>query len=114
MIQSTYGTMYYVDDMKKSISFYKSNLGITPTYESPEWTEFSVGGHNLCLHAKNPGETYTANGVLIFSVDGIKNLFEKMKQEDLNVYNLHEVHPEAWTFNLKDLSGNEVSLYGKP
>lgn len=113
MFQKTYGTMYYVDDMAQSVQFYKANLGLTPTYESPEWTEFSVGGHNLCLHQKTKGETYTPNGVLIFSFDGVKSLFEKMKNEKQNVFGLHEVHPGHWSFHFKDLSNNETSIFGQ-
>jgi predicted enzyme related to lactoylglutathione lyase len=113
MIDSTYGTMYYVDDMEKAVSFYKGAFGIQPGYESKEWTEFPMNGHNLCLHEKRAGETYTPNGVLIVKKDGVKNLFEKMKGDGFNVYGLHEIHDNTWSFHFKDGSQNEVSIYGK-
>ena len=114
MINSTYGTMYYVDDMKKSVAFFKSVLGISPGYEDSSWTEFKMGEHRLCLHAKNPSEKYAANGILILSKDGIKAHFEHMKRDGLNVFGLHEIHPEAWTFHFKDANNNELSFFGKP
>lgn len=110
----SYGTMYYVDNMKESVSFYKKSLGATPIEESDFWTEFDFGGHKLCLHAKRADEKYKANGVLILKQDGTKSLFEKMKADGLNVTGLHEVHPGAWSFHLNDLSNNEVSIYGAP
>lgn len=114
MISSTYGTMYYIDDMEKSVKYYKGILGLNPGYESPTWTEFQMGDHRLCLHAKRANEKYPQNGILIFQVDGVKNLFEKMKNDGFQVFGLHEVHPEAWTFHIKDISQNECSFYGKP
>ncbi len=114
MIGKTYGTMYYVDDMAKSVDFMKKTLGLTPGYASDAWTEFPVAGHSLCLHAKRAGEKYTDNGVLILETKGIKALFETMKGDGLNVFGLHEVHPEAWSFHLKDPNNNELSIYGTP
>lgn len=113
-MKTTYGTMYYVNNMKESVAFYKKTLGATAGYESDSWTEFDFGGHRLCLHAKTDGEQYDANGILIFNHDGVKTLFESMKNDGLNVFGLHEVHPAAWTFHMKDASLNEVSFYGKP
>ncbi|MCB0367513.1 MAG: hypothetical protein H6624_02415 [Bdellovibrionaceae bacterium] len=113
-MKSTYGTMYYVDNMTDAVSFYKKTYGAEPTYESSDWTEFDFAGHKLCLHGKADGQSYDANGVLIFNQDGIKGLFEKRKGDGLNVFGLHEIHPEGWTFHIKDNSGNELSFYGKP
>jgi hypothetical protein len=113
-MKSTYGTMYYVDDMRKSIGYFKKLLKLKPSYQSREWTEFQIGDHRLCLHAKERGGKYTHNGILIMSAKGVKSLFDKLKKRKLKVYGLHEVHPAAWTFTLKDISGNELSFYGAP
>lgn len=114
MTNSTYGTMYYVDNMAQAVSYYKKSIGLTAGYESDDWTEFNIGTHRLCLHAKRAGETYTPNGVLIMSQDGVKSLYDKMKGDGLNVFGLHQIHPEAWSFHFKDNSNNELSFYGKP
>ncbi len=112
-MKSTYGTMYYVDDMKKSIAYYKKLLGIKPAFESPEWTEFRIGDHGLCLHAKG-GKRTRPNGVLIVNAKGVKALHRALKRKKHRIDGLHEVHPGAWTFTLTDGSGNEVSFYGAP
>lgn len=113
MTNKTYGTMYYVDSMPKAVAFY-SKLGLKPTYESEGWTEFSIGGHNLCLHLKQSEKSYDKNGVMILSADGINSLFTKMKGDGYDVFGLHEVHPGASTFHFRDVSGNELSVYGAP
>lgn len=106
--------MYYVDNMAKAQSFYKKVLGSNPSYESDSWTEFSIGQHNLCLHTKDPSQKYAPNGILIINAKNVKALYEQMKKDDLDVFGLHQVHPEAWSFHLKDYTGNEVSFYGTP
>lgn len=112
-MKSTYGTMYYVNDMKQSVAFYKT-LGGAPTYESDSWTEFDMSGHRLCLHSKTPGQTHPENGILIMNHDGVNSLFEKMKGDGFNVFGLHVIHPGASSFHFKDNSSNELSFYGKP
>lgn len=111
-MKSAYGTMYYVDNMKDSVAFYKK-MGGTTGYESDFWTEFEIGGHKLCLHAKRPNETFPANGILIMSHNGIQALFDTMKRDNYNVFGLHQVHEDMWSFHFKDQSGNELSYYGK-
>lgn len=112
MFKTTYGTMYYVQDMKSAVQFYSGKLGIAATHESPEWTEFDVGGHKICLHKKESGKTYAGNGILIFNYDGVKGLYDKAGRDGLSVSGLHEVHPGHWSFNVTDCCGNETSVYG--
>ena len=114
MASGAYGTMYYVDHMAKSVALYRRILGRKPRYQSKEWTEFDLGGHAVCLHAKDRGKRFRPNGVLILNRSGIRRLFKTMKRRKLKVAGLQEVHPEAWTFTLTDPSGNELSFYGKP
>lgn len=113
-MKTTYGTMYYVDNMKEAVAYYKKTIGAVAAYESDDWTEFDLGGHKLCLHAKRAGEKYDANGVMIINQDGLKALYEQMKNDKLNVFGLHEIHPNAWTFHMKDASQNEISFHGTP
>ena len=111
-MKSTYGTMYYVDDMKTSIGYFRKLLGVKPRFESPEWTEFEIGGHALCLHEKRRGSRTRPNGVLIVNAKRLKTLFATLKKRKLDVSGLHEVHPGTSTFTLRDPSGNEISFYG--
>ncbi|HXX93359.1 MAG TPA: VOC family protein [Planctomycetota bacterium] len=111
-MKSTYGTMYFVRDMARSVAYFRTLLGVKPRFESPEWTEFPIGDHALCLHARRRAEKRRPNGVLIVNVKGVKSVFERMKRTRLKVVGLHEIHPGAWSFTLTDPSGNELSFYG--
>ena len=45
----------YCSDMKRSIAFYRDQLGFPVNRESPEWTEFHCGPVALALHLAKPG-----------------------------------------------------------
>jgi len=111
---SAYGTMYYVDDMKKAVAFYSKKLGLKPRHQSPDWSEFPVSdAHAICLHAKGKGKV-KPGGVLILHAKGVKAIYAKLKRGGVKVHPPHEVHPGAWSFTLTDPSGNDVSYYGTP
>lgn len=111
--QKTYGTMYYVDNMKDSVKFYRQVLAMEPQYESEAWTEFSVADHNLCLHVKRAGEKTPENGILILYKDGVESLFDSMKRDGFDVFGMHQVHGVMYSFHFRDQSKNELSFYGK-
>ena len=113
-MNGTYGTMYYVKDMKKAVDYYKTIFGLKTRFESPEWTEFDVSGHGLCLHAigKDMKTTPSTGGVLITKVRGIKKLYEELKNTGVEFNGpVKEVHPGAWSADFKDPSGNTLSIY---
>ncbi|MFI5361943.1 MAG: VOC family protein [Elusimicrobiota bacterium] len=117
-IKGTYGTMYYVKDMGKAAAFYKERLGAKPTIESPDWTEFNFGGTSLCLHLsrgrKGGGKNEHANGSMVLHVDGIRALVAELKAGGVDVDEVHEVYPGAWSADFRDPSGNVVGLYEGP
>ena len=44
----------YCSDMKRSIAFYRDQLGFPLKRESPEWSEFHCGPVTLALHIGKP------------------------------------------------------------
>lgn len=115
-VKGTYGTMYYVQDMAKSVAFFKDKLGAAPSYESPEWTEFPFGGASLCLHLSSGKKTDAehANGSVILHVDGLKAFTEELRKQKLEVAEVKEVHPGAYSSSFKDPDGNVIGLYEGP
>lgn len=111
MFNSTYGTLYYVDDMSKTVAFYKK-LGFKAAQESADWTEFDLGGVKLCFHSKNAGETYPPGGIMIMNSTGLKSLQEKMAADKLKVTKLKEIYPGHYSFDLTDENSNRVSFFG--
>ena len=113
-INGTYGTMYYVNDMAKSVKYYKEILGLKPRFESPEWTEFEInGGTALCLHNIEHGKkAFHEQGVLILDVKGLTAMVKDLKTKGVEFINEgKEVHPGAFCADFKDPSGNLVSFY---
>jgi len=44
-----------VDDMGRAVAFYRDALGLTVGFESPHWTEISVGDAVIALHSRLGG-----------------------------------------------------------
>ena len=114
-IRGTYGTMYYVKDMAKAVMYYKENLGLKPRFESPEWTEFDLNGHGLCLHAMGKDEkglNQKGVGLLILDVKGLVTMVAELKKKGVEfIGEMKEVHPGAHSIEFKDPSDNVISLY---
>ena len=111
---SAYGTMYYVDNMKKAVEFYAKKLGLKPRFKSDDWTEFAAGDHAVCLHIKDRSRKVKDGGTLILNAKGVKALHAKLKKSKVTVHEPHEVHPGHWSFTVEDPSGNQLSYYGTP
>lgn len=113
-LKGTYGTMYYVKDMKASVSLFKNTLGLSPHFESDDWTEFSINGHSICLHSTGPKTPFKAGGTLIMRVTNIREVVSDLKKRDLRLGEVHEVHPGAFAADFTDSDGNSYSLYEGP
>src|SRR3989344_7537768 len=88
--EGTYGSLYYVYDMEKSVNYYKQMLNLTPGFESPTWTEFSLNGHNLCLHLVREGEKVSGKSILITKVKGLEEVVGTLKSRGVEF--LEEIH----------------------
>src|SRR3954467_1777444 len=62
--------MLWVADMDRACAFYKSALGLTEAYRSPEGTELRFGGATLALHSRAARVTHQHTG-LGFEVDDL-------------------------------------------
>jgi predicted enzyme related to lactoylglutathione lyase len=111
----TYGTMYYVRDMARSVKLYKEAFGFQVLSESPYWSEIAQpGGQVLCLHLADSSMKSLPGGILIQNVVKMSELIEKLKAKGVEfTAPPHEVHAGEYTTHYRDLDGNEVSLYGK-
>lgn len=115
-VLGTYGTMYYVKDMKKAVAWYSEKLGVKPAHSSPHWTEIPLSGHSLALSvADKDTRDAHANGSLIIRVEGLSRLIEDLKAKGASVIGEpREVQPEGQIVQVADPDGNLVHLYEGP
>ena len=57
MLLRLQSVIVYCSDMKRSIAFYRDQLGFPLKRESPEWSEFHCGPVTLALHLGQPTQT---------------------------------------------------------
>ena len=57
MLKPLSHVIVYCSDMKRSVAFYRDQLGFPVKRESPEWTEFHTGATTLALHSAKPSPT---------------------------------------------------------
>lgn len=124
MFKGTYGTMYYVKDMKKSVAFYRDVVGLKPEFEDDGWTQFNINGHALCLHATGQdvkivplADKKTAtNGILILEVDNIHKVVGALKEKRVEFIGggVNDMGECGLCADFKDLDGNLIGIYQKP
>ena len=112
--KGTYGTMYYVKDMTKALTYYKERFGFKTRMESPDWAELELpGGQAICLHKADPKRPSTPGGTMIINVVKLKELCAHLKETGVKFEGEpHNVHAEDYTIDYIDLDGNHVNLYG--
>jgi lactoylglutathione lyase len=47
----------FVGDMQRAVSFYRDIIGLPMKFQSPGWTEFSIEGASLVLHASKGSDS---------------------------------------------------------
>lgn len=113
-LKATYGTMYFVKDMKKSVEWYRA-LGLVPSFESAEWSEFPVhGGTSICLHSIDPQRKDKTSGFMILRVNNIRDVVADLQKKGVRVDAIKEVCPGAHAADIYDLDGNVIGLYDGP
>ncbi len=88
--------MIMVSDMKRSVEFYRDQLGLRLDYESNEWTEFQTGQTKLALHGGGKPKVYAKDDVtkgnssyagtcsIGFEVDDLEEIFHQLKSKGVN------------------------------
>ncbi len=63
--------MVFVADMKRSVAFYRDELGLKVRFASPTWSEFETGGTILALHPDGPNHApgTSAVGIVVRDLD---------------------------------------------
>ena len=102
----------FVKDMKRSVRFYKTDLGMELLYGSPDsaFTSFSLGASYINL-VLDRDYTFSHWGRIIFYVDDVDEFYRRVVSKGLSP--LTEPQNADWQeryFHLSDPDGHELSF----
>ncbi len=77
-----------IDNMEKSVTFYRDILGMKIKQEFPDWVEFVNEGGSavLALHPKRTKYSGSPNMLVGFKVNDIENVCKELGKKDVKFY----------------------------
>ena len=108
---------FNVDDMARSVAFYRDKLGLSVKYESPDWVELDAGNVTIALRRLGSGpegrpELGVGEGAtIVFEVDDIEAARKQLEGQGIRfiggVFQYGAVKLAAF----EDLHGNVLQIY---
>ena len=77
-----------IENMEKSVTFYRDILGMKIKHESPDWVEFvnESGRAVLALHPKRTKSSESQNMLAGFNVNDTENVCKHLEEKRLTFY----------------------------
>jgi lactoylglutathione lyase len=77
-----------IENMEKSVTFYRDILGMKIKDESPDWVEFvnESGRAVLALHPKRTKSSGSPNMLVGFNVNDIENVCKQLEEKSVKFY----------------------------
>jgi lactoylglutathione lyase len=77
-----------IENMEKSVTFYRNILGMKIKHESPDWVEFvnESGRAVLALHPKRMKYSGSPNMLGGFNVNDIENVCKQLEEKSVKFY----------------------------
>jgi catechol 2,3-dioxygenase-like lactoylglutathione lyase family enzyme len=99
---------YRVRDLDAGREFYTRKLGFTETYldEDGRWAKLERGAMQIALAEGEPEEA----GVATVDVDDAKAEADRLREQDVEVGTVLEIHNEVRLLDVFDPDGNRVQL----
>ena len=108
--------MLGVEDLPRSVAFYRDVVGLNPQSESPEFAFFSAGAVTLILSLSLGRHVQPRRGAVevIFPVDSVEAAQAILTQRGYAfAREPQEVTPGSWALNFTDPDGHHLTLFGK-
>jgi catechol 2,3-dioxygenase-like lactoylglutathione lyase family enzyme len=107
--------MLGVQDVTRSLAFYRDRLGLEVQREIPGFAFLNAGAITLCLSepaAKVRGQVAGA-GEVVFSVEDVTAAYQALNQKGVQfTHEPRNITPTMKVANFDDPDGNHLSLYG--
>lgn len=101
----------YVADMDAAVRFHREQLGLTPRFESPHWSEFETGSTTLALHLSS-NEHPAGSCQLGFRVQDLKSFFATKAGKGIEFISPPTMLHGQTLAKFKDSEGAECSISG--
>lgn len=105
--------MVYVSDMKRSVAFYRDQLGLKLRFASPAWSEFDTGTTILALHPAGPNNKAGTSEVGV-TVQDLNAFYEARKAAGVTFTGPPKPQPYGSPLTqIQDPDGALISVGGK-
>lgn len=110
-VQGTSVVWLPVDDIKRSVSFYRDRLGLREIHTEADWAELDAGDLHVGLNARED-PTGTGGAVLAFQPqEGVDQAVQELRDAGVEVPGEPTQHPWGRVATLRDPDGNDLQLY---
>ena len=105
-----------VEDIERSLSFYKETLGLAVRDHNEEWAEVDADGLTIGLNASD-SETPGPDGGAVIAFrpqDGLESAVEGLQDRGVDFAGGISEHPWGRIASFHDPDGNSLQLYEPP
>lgn len=105
-----------VENMERSVAFYRDILGMKIKQEFPDWFEFVNESHSavLALHPKRIKSSGLPNMLVGFKVNDIENVCKELEKKNVKFYKKLTPEPFGKHAIIEDPDGHLISIVEIP
>jgi len=107
--------MLGVQDVTRSLGFYRDKLGLKVQREIPGFAFMDAGKVTLCLSEPAARVRAQVAGAdeIVFSVEDVTAAYQALREKGVQfTHEPRSVAPTTWVANFDDPDGNHLSIYG--
>ncbi len=104
---------YSISDMKRSVDFYQSTLGLQLLLQVDEWAEFMIGGQRFAI--RQTSEAVQQNtAILHLETANIEDAVERLQAKGVAIHQPVKTYDYGKLACFLDPDGNIIGLYEPP
>ena len=105
--------LYFVDDLQRSIAFYRDFLGLGLEFYKEEWkwAELNAGNVTLTLCGEGKFSERSSGGILALAVDDLSSAREEVKAEGVEIKRELFELSTCWHLEILDPDGYTIILH---
>ena len=115
-VVGVHSVFFFVEDLERSMAFYREVLGIEPVQLAPAIASVDIGGVQLLLHADGdtprvpPGSRRGAGVSIHIQVEGVHALWDRLRGLGISIPEKPTEQHGFTDFAIKDPDGYDVEF----